>query len=181
MGTLSIRYSERLVMRFGARALLAPGLLAIMAGLVVFARVPVHASYLADVFPAVTLLGIGAGICFPALMNVAMSGAAPEDAGLASGLVNTTAQVGGALGLAILATLSSSRSSHLLALGHDRAAALTAAISSPSGSPPRSTSCAIAIAVTLPRAASGRQGMDTLPQERREAELAPEAAVDRAA
>jgi sugar phosphate permease len=71
------------------------------------------------------LLGIGAGVCFPALMNVAMSGASPQDAGLASGLVNTTAQVGGALGLAVLATLSTTRSGHLLAQGHSSAAALT--------------------------------------------------------
>ena len=55
------------------------------------------------------LLGIGAGLCFPALMALAMSGATPQDAGLASGLVNTTAQVGGALGLAVLATVSASR------------------------------------------------------------------------
>jgi sugar phosphate permease len=71
------------------------------------------------------LLGIGAGVCFPALMNVAMSGASPQDAGLASGLVNTTAQVGGALGLAVLATLSTSRSGHLIAQGSSTAAALT--------------------------------------------------------
>ena len=71
------------------------------------------------------LLGIGAGVCFPALMNVAMSGASPQDAGLTSGLVNTTAQVGGALGLAVLATLSTSRSGRLIAQGHSTAAALT--------------------------------------------------------
>jgi hypothetical protein len=64
-------------------------------------------------------------VCFPALMNVAMSGASPRDAGLASGLVNTTAQVGGALGLAVLATLSTSRSAHLLAHGSSAAEALT--------------------------------------------------------
>ena len=66
------------------------------------------------------LLGIGAGIAFPALMNVAMSGATPQDAGLASGLVNTTAQVGGALGLAVLATLSDSRTSTLSTPGRAR-------------------------------------------------------------
>jgi MFS family permease len=71
------------------------------------------------------LLGLGAGVCFPALMNVAMSGAQPQDAGLASGLVNTTAQVGGALGLAVLATLSTARSSRLIAQGHATAASLT--------------------------------------------------------
>jgi MFS family permease len=72
------------------------------------------------------LLGVGAGICFPALMNVAMSGATPQDAGLASGLVNTTAQIGGALGLAVLATLATARSNHLIAGGHTTASALTA-------------------------------------------------------
>jgi MFS family permease len=71
------------------------------------------------------LLGLGAGTAFPALMNLAMSGATPQDAGLASGLVNTTAQVGGALGLAVLATLSTSRSNALTASGHPIASALT--------------------------------------------------------
>ncbi len=125
MGTLSIRYSERLVTRFGARNMLVPGLALIGLALVLFAQVPVHGSYLAHVLPSMLLLGVGAGVCFPALMNVAMSGAEPQDAGLASGLVNTTAQVGGALGLAVLATLSTSRSAHLIAQGHATAAALT--------------------------------------------------------
>jgi EmrB/QacA subfamily drug resistance transporter len=125
MGTLSIRYSERLVTRFGARNMLVPGLVLIMLALVLLALAPVHGSYLAHVLPSMLLLGVGAGVCFPALMNVAMSGASPRDAGLASGLVNTTAQVGGALGLAVLATLSASRSGHLLAQGRSSAAALT--------------------------------------------------------
>jgi EmrB/QacA subfamily drug resistance transporter len=125
MGTLSIRYSERLVTRFGARNLLVPGLVLIGLALVLLALAPVHGSYLAHVFPSMLLLGIGAGVCFPALMNVAMSGVSPQDAGLASGLVNTTAQIGGALGLAVLATLSTSRSSHLIAQGHSAPAALT--------------------------------------------------------
>jgi EmrB/QacA subfamily drug resistance transporter len=125
MGTLSIRYSERLVTRFGARNMLVPGLVLIMLALVLLALAPVHGSYLAHVLPSMLLLGIGAGVCFPALMNVAMSGVSPRDAGLASGLVNTTAQVGGALGLAVLATLSASRSGHLLAQGRSNAAALT--------------------------------------------------------
>ena len=125
MGFLSIRYTERLVTRFGARAVLAPGLALILAGLAWFARVPVHGGYLLDVMPSMLLLGIGAGVCFPALMTLAMSSATPADAGLASGLVNTTAQVGGALGLAVLATLSSTRSQDLRASGHGTAAALT--------------------------------------------------------
>jgi len=125
MGTLSIRYSERLVTRFGARNILVPGLVLIMLALLLFTQAPVHGSYLVHVMPSMLLLGIGAGICFPALMSVAMSGVSPQDAGLASGLVNTTAQVGGALGLAVLATLSTSRSGHLISAGHSTAAALT--------------------------------------------------------
>jgi EmrB/QacA subfamily drug resistance transporter len=125
MGTLSIRYSERLVTRFGARNLLVPGLVLIGLALVLLALAPVHASYVTRVMPSMLLLGIGAGVCFPALMNVAMAGVAPQDAGLASGLVNTTAQVGGALGLAVLATLSTTRSGHLIARGQGTATALT--------------------------------------------------------
>jgi EmrB/QacA subfamily drug resistance transporter len=125
MGTLSIRYSERLIMRFGARTMLFPGMALIAAGLVVFSQAPVDGNYVTDILPVMVLLGTGAGVCFPALMTLAMSGATPSDAGLASGLVNTTAQVGGALGLALLATLSTTRSEHLIGAGESTASALT--------------------------------------------------------
>jgi MFS family permease len=125
MGTLSMKYSERLITRFGARETLLPGLVLILAGLVVFAQAPADGSYITHVLPVMILLGTGAGLTFPALMGLAMSGATPQDAGLASGLVNTTAQVGGALGLAVLATLSTSRSDDLVAGGHSTAEALT--------------------------------------------------------
>ena len=125
IGTLSLRYSERLIMRFGARATLLPGLVLIAAGLGLFTQVPVDGSYVTDVLPTMLLLGSGAGLSFPALMTLAMSGATPSDAGLASGLVNTTLQVGGALGLAVLATLSATRSETLLEQGESTAAALT--------------------------------------------------------
>jgi len=125
IGTLSLRYSERLIMRFGARATLLPGLVLIAAGLGLFTQVPVDGSYVTDVLPTMLLLGSGAGLSFPALMTLAMSGATPSDAGLASGLVNTTLQVGGALGLAVLATLSTTRSDALLEQGESTAAALT--------------------------------------------------------
>ena len=115
MGTLSVRYSEPLIMRFGARRTLLPGLVLIVVGLALFTRAPVDGSYVQHVLPVMVLLGIGVGVCFPALMTLAMSGATQEDAGLASGLVNTTAQVGGALGLAVLATLSATRSDNLIA------------------------------------------------------------------
>jgi EmrB/QacA subfamily drug resistance transporter len=125
MGALSVRYADRLIMRFGATRILVPGLVTIAAGLALFARVPVDGSYLVDVFPSTILIGAGVGTCFPALMSLAMSGATPQDAGLASGLVNTTAEVGAAVGLATLATLSATRTNDLLAQGASPAAALT--------------------------------------------------------
>ena len=125
MGALSVRYTDRLVMRFGARKLMFPGLGLIAAGLALFAVAPVGAAYLSHIFPVTLLMGTGAGLCFPALMTLAMSSATPQHAGLASGLVNTTAQLGGALGLAVLATVSAARSNSLIAQHHPTAAALT--------------------------------------------------------
>ena len=125
MGTLSVRYSERLVTRYGAQRVLVPGLVLIGAGLAGLAIAPVHASYLTDVFPAAALLGAGAGLCFPPMMVLAMSGVAPGDAGLASGLVNTTGQVGGAIGLAVLSTVSTGRAAALRTAGHGALDSLT--------------------------------------------------------
>ena len=125
MGTLSVRYSEPLITRFGARTTLLPGLVLIAAALALFTRAPVDGSYTEHVLPVMILLGVGVGISFPALMTLAMSGATPADAGLASGLVNTSAQVGGALGLAVLATLSGTRSESLADGGASAASALT--------------------------------------------------------
>ncbi|HEY8301321.1 MAG TPA: DHA2 family efflux MFS transporter permease subunit [Jatrophihabitans sp.] len=118
MGTLSVRYSEKLITRFGARTTSLAGLLLMAIGLALFAIAPADASYLTQLLPTMALLGLGAGTCFPALVGLAMSGVKMEHAGLASGLVNTTAQVGGALGLAVLATLSTTRAGSLAASGH---------------------------------------------------------------
>jgi EmrB/QacA subfamily drug resistance transporter len=125
IGTLSLGFSARLNMRFGPRATLLPGLGLIAAGLALFARAPVDATYLTDILPAMILLGTGAGLSFPSLMTLAMSGATRSDSGLASGLVNTTLQVGGALGLAVLATLSTTRTDSLVAGGASVDSALT--------------------------------------------------------
>src|SRR3989440_3232059 len=92
MGILSLRYSDRLISRFGARRTLIPGVVLVAAGLALFTRAPVHGSYAVDVLPVMILIGFGVGTAFPALMTLAMSGATQEDAGLASGLVNTTMQ-----------------------------------------------------------------------------------------
>ena len=125
IGTLSLGFSERLTMRFGPRTTLIPSLVLIASALALFSRVPVDGSYTRDVLPVMVLLGTGAGLAFPSLMTLAMSSATRSDSGLASGLVNTTLQVGGAIGLAVLATLATTRTDHLLAAGHSTASALT--------------------------------------------------------
>jgi len=125
MGALSVRYTDRLAGRFGARAVLVAGLVLIAGALVLFAQAPVRGGYAVHDLPVMVLMGAGAGLAFPALMTVAMAGATPADAGLASGLVNTTAQVGGALGLAVLATVSAGRTSTLAARGEGAMTALT--------------------------------------------------------
>jgi EmrB/QacA subfamily drug resistance transporter len=125
IGGLSVGLSARLAARFGERRVLLAGLTLILAGLILFTRAPVDGRYLTDLLPTMLLLGIGAGVSFPMMMTLAMSGATDSDAGLASGLVNTTAQVGGALGLAVLATLSTARTEALKAAGEAAPQALT--------------------------------------------------------
>jgi EmrB/QacA subfamily drug resistance transporter len=125
MGVLSFKFAEPLFTRFGARRTLLAGLVLVAIGLALFTNTPVDGKYVVNVLPPMLILGLGIGVCFPALMNLAMSGATQQDAGLASGLVNTTAQVGGALGLAVLATLSTTRTEDLLADGESAASALT--------------------------------------------------------
>jgi MFS family permease len=96
----------------------------ICAGLLLFSRTPVHGDYVVYVLPATILIGLGAGAGFPALMTLAMSGATPSDSGLASGLVNASTQIGGAIGLAVLATVATGRTHALLGQGHPAATAL---------------------------------------------------------
>jgi EmrB/QacA subfamily drug resistance transporter len=115
MGAFSLGLSAKLVMRFGFRKPLAVGLLIAACGLVLFARAPVDGTFLRDVLPAMTLLGFGAGIAFNPMLLAAMSDVKPEESGLASGVVNTAFMMGGALGLAVLASLAASRTSHLRA------------------------------------------------------------------
>jgi len=125
IGFLSLGYAERLNMRFGPKATLLPGLVLSGVALVLFAQAPVGGSYLGDLLPVMVLLGIGAGLSFPSLAMLAMSSVPPREAGLASGLVNTSLQVGGALGLAVLATMATERTGTLLAEGDPVASALT--------------------------------------------------------
>ena len=124
MGTMSLKVSDRVNLRFGPKNVLIPALLFIGVGLLLFARTPVDGSFAVDIMPPMILMGLGAGLGFPALMTLAMSGATMEDSGLASGLVNTSVQVGGAIGLAVLATLATERSDALIADGTSTEAAL---------------------------------------------------------
>ena len=122
MGTLSLRYSEQLIMRFGARTTLVPGLVLIAVALGLFTRAPVDGNYVEHVLPVMVLLGAGAGISFPALMTLAMSGATPRTPASPPASSTRPLQVGGALGLAVLATLSATRTENLIAAGDARAA-----------------------------------------------------------
>jgi len=124
MGTLSLGYAEKLIMGVGPKRVLLAGLVFAAAGLLFFTRAPVDGTWATDILPVMLLLGTGAGLAFPAVMTLAMSGATRSDSGLASGLVNTTTQVGGAIGLAVLATLATSRTDALEADGVGRDSAL---------------------------------------------------------
>jgi MFS family permease len=124
MAVLSLGWSAKLVMRFGIRGPLAWGLALAAAGLALFALAPVEASFTAHVLPGMLLLGIGCGIALNPVLLAAMSDVAPSESGLASGIVNTSFMMGGALGLAVLASGAAARSEHLLAGGAAMSAAL---------------------------------------------------------
>jgi EmrB/QacA subfamily drug resistance transporter len=125
MGALSIGLSAKLVMRFGIRPPLTVGLLLAAFGLLLFARAPVDGNFVVDVLPAMVLLGLGAGMAFNPVLLAAMSDVEPQEAGLASGVVNTSFMMGGALGLAVLASVAASRTETLSASGESLEAALT--------------------------------------------------------
>ena len=124
MGIMSFRFTGQLNLRFGPQATLVPAMVFVVVALLLLARTPVDATYAIDLLPAMILFGLGAGLAFPSLMTLAMSGATPSDSGLASGLVNTSVQVGGAVGLAVLATFATERTDALLADGEPAASAL---------------------------------------------------------
>ncbi|HEX4211750.1 MAG TPA: DHA2 family efflux MFS transporter permease subunit [Candidatus Dormibacteraeota bacterium] len=125
MGAISFRISAQVNTRFGARPVLIVGLAMIAVGLAAFGRGPAQDGYLVNVLPSMLLLGIGGGLAFPAVTSLGMSGATADNSGLVSGLVNTTQQVGGSLGLAVLATLTASRTQSLTLAGAGGGAALT--------------------------------------------------------
>jgi predicted MFS family arabinose efflux permease len=123
MGVLSVGLSARLVLRYGIRIPLGVGLSLAAVGLLLFARAPVDGSFVVDVLPSMLLLGVGAGMAFNPVLLAAMS-VEPKDAGLASGIVNTSFMMGGALGLAILASSAAARTDALTAAGEGELEAL---------------------------------------------------------
>jgi predicted MFS family arabinose efflux permease len=125
MGFFSLGISAKLVLRFGIRAPLAVGLGLAAAGLLLFARAPVDGNFVVDVLPSMILLGLGAGMAFNPVLLAAMSDVEESQAGLASGVVNTSFMMGGALGLAVLASLAASRTDTLAASGDSPLVALT--------------------------------------------------------
>ena len=125
MALFSVRFSAQLIGRFGAAPMLFTGLAVAGIALAAVALGPVHPSYVLNLMVPMALLGLGGGLCFPALTMIAMADVAPQDAGLGSGLLNTTGQVGGALGLAALATVAGGRTLDLVRDGVDQAAALS--------------------------------------------------------
>lgn len=124
MAAFSLGLSAKLVMRFGIRGPLSTGLLMAALGLALFARAPVDGHFSADVLPGMLLLGLGAGIAFNPMLLAAMSDVEPSQSGLASGVVNTAFMMGGALGLAVLASLAAARTAALAAAGAAPVAAL---------------------------------------------------------
>lgn len=124
MAAFSLGLSAKIVMRFGIRVPLAAGLLMAAVGLALFARAPVGGSFVVDVLPGMLLLGLGAGVAFNPMLLAAMSDVDPSESGIASGVVNTSFMMGGALGLAVLASLAAARTSRLAASGVEAVAAL---------------------------------------------------------
>jgi EmrB/QacA subfamily drug resistance transporter len=122
----SLGFAGRLITRFGERTMLLAGLGLVVVALLLLTRVSVHGNYFAEVLPALVIMGTGGGVALPALMGLAMSGVSPEDSGVTSGLINTTQQVGAAVGTAVLATAAASRTTDLVAAGSDAHEALAA-------------------------------------------------------
>jgi len=124
MMVCSLKFSDRLVMTFGIRPPLVAGLTLAGLSLALFALAPVDGSFVIHVLPSMLMLGVGAGIAFNPVLLAAMGDVEPHESGLASGLVNTSFMMGGALGLAVLVSISDSRTAALVKGGADQVTAL---------------------------------------------------------
>jgi EmrB/QacA subfamily drug resistance transporter len=143
--------AQALVSRLGVKPVLVGGLLLVAAGLLLFTRLPVEGFYLADVFPGLVVSGVGLGFAFVPLSIAALSGVGDREAGLASGLINTSQQIGGALGLALLTSVSSARTDALVAAGADLPRALTEGFRLAFAVAAAFAPCAVAVALVVLR------------------------------
>ncbi len=157
IGAVSLGVSARLIARFGERNVLLTGLFLLTGALTLLIRVPVHASYATDLLPVMLLIA-GGGLALPAVTSLGMSGARQEDAGLASGLFNTTQQIGMALGIAVLATLAAARTESLAEAGSPNAEALTGGYHLAFGIGAALMGTAIVVALTVLRQPKGKRG-----------------------
>ncbi|MEW1836943.1 MFS transporter [Nonomuraea angiospora] len=165
IGSISLFVSARLSARFGARAVLITGLVLLIAAMLLLTRVTVDAGYVTHLLPAMVLIS-GGGLVLPALVTLAMSGAQESDAGLSSGLFNTTQQVGMAIGVAVLSTMAASRTGELLAAGAGQAAALTGGYQLVFGISAGLLVAALAVALTvLRRPAPAAAGLPVAEEE----------------
>ena len=115
--------SQALVTRIGVKPVLAVGLALLAGGLVYFTQISVHGSYASDLLPGFLLVGVGLGFSFVPISIAALAGVEDKEAGLASGLINTNQQIGGAIGLALLTTVATTRTDNLIADGTSRVVA----------------------------------------------------------
>ncbi|MER7890632.1 MFS transporter [Micromonospora sp. NPDC094482] len=158
IAVVSLGVAGRLIARYGARRVLFAGLALAIVGFLLLARLPADGGYLADVLPAMLVFGVAGGLTLPAVTTLAMAGASDADAGLASGLANTTQQVGGAFGLAALATLAAGRAGDLRTRGWAETAALAAGYRTAFAVAAGLVTAALLVAVlTLRRSASAPQ------------------------
>ncbi len=176
MAAFSLGLSAKMVMRFGIRLPLAAGLLLAALGLALFARAPVEGHFVMDVLPGMLLLGVGAGIAFNPVLLAAMSDVAPSESGLASGIVNTAFMMGGALGLAVLASLAAARCDRLLVIGVAHPAALVGGYQSAFlvGALFAALAALLGAALLRPRTGAATHAEAALPRDR----LSPQSAED---
>ncbi|MDX6353246.1 MAG: hypothetical protein QOF98_149 [Streptomyces sp.] len=158
IAVVSLGLSARLYQRFGARPVLIAGLVLVAGALALLVRVPTDGTYLIDIVPPFVLLGLGFGAAMPALMGQAMSVTSPTDAGIASGLVNTTQQVGASIGTAVLATVAASRTAKLLTEHKSSAEALTGGFHLAYGLSAAFVAVAVLVAVVVLRPAPSAGG-----------------------
>jgi EmrB/QacA subfamily drug resistance transporter len=165
IGAFSLVVAPRAIVRFGARAALLGGVAFLAVGMALLVRISADGGYAVDVLPTLLLFGVGAGLALPSVTTLAMSGPDAADSGLASGLANTTQQIGGALGIAVLTTLATGRTRDLVADGHDAVAALTAGYRFGFGVGAGLLLAALALATVIPRPAAGPDQLPAPPPD----------------